>query len=67
MKELLAQTKIEDGKCLAQCQECGAWREVAPEPKRADSYFEFWEAEFSCCHLTQKAVFTMEKTVDDVH
>jgi hypothetical protein len=63
----VALSKIENGKCLAQCQACRAWREVSPEPKRADSYFEFWEAEFSCCNLTQKAVFTWEKTVDDVH
>jgi hypothetical protein len=63
----MALSKIENGKYLAQCRECGAWREVAPEPARADSYFEFWEAEFSCCHLAQKAVFTFEKTVDDVH
>lgn len=60
-------SKIESGKCLAQCEKCRAWREVAPIPARADAYFEFWEAEFSCCGLSQKAVFTWEKTADDVH
>jgi hypothetical protein len=63
----MALSKIENGRCLARCQECGAWREVQPAPKRADSFFEFWEAEFTCCHLAQKAVFTLEKVVDDVH
>jgi hypothetical protein len=57
---------IED-KFWAQCRECGVWHDVSAEPKKADLYFEYWQARFSCCHQEQTAWFTIEKVEDDVH
>ena len=64
---MLAATKIEAGKFLAQCGECGRWQEVSPTGQRTDGYFEVWEAEFRCCDRNQAAVFTVEKDYLDFH
>lgn len=63
----MASTKIEAGKFLAQCRECGRWREVSPKAQGAEGYFEVWEADFRCCRLNQTAVFTLEKDYLDFH
>lgn len=63
----LATTKIEAGKFLAQCRECGRWREVSPKVQKAEGYFEVWEADFSCCNQTQTVRFTLEKDYVDFH
>jgi hypothetical protein len=63
----LATTKIEAGKFLAQCRECGRWREVSPTARKAEEYFEVWEADFRCCSLDQAARFTLEKDYLDFH
>ena len=64
---MVAATKIEAGKFLAQCRECGRWREVSPQPQRAEGYFEIWEAELRCCGRKQTARFTLEKDYVDFH
>ena len=51
----------------ARCGICGIWQRVEPQPRRADAYFEFWEAVFICCDREQSAWFTLEKTEDDIH
>ncbi len=51
----------------ARCEVCGAWQPVRPQPRRADAYFEYWEAAFSCCGRKQAAWFTVEKVDDDIH
>lgn len=57
---------VEDG-FLARCDICGTWQRVQPEPRQADTYFEFWQAVFVCCGKEQTAWFTIEKVDDDVH
>jgi hypothetical protein len=66
-RESLAATKIEAGKFLAQCGQCGRWREVSPTEQRSNDYFEIWEAEFRCCERNQTAIFTQEKDYLDFH
>jgi hypothetical protein len=60
-------TKIEAGKFLAQCRECGGWREVNPQPRQTEGLFEEWVAEFRCCEADQTAVFIVEKDYLDFH
>jgi hypothetical protein len=60
-------TKIEAGKFLARCRECGRWQEVTPKHLRCEGYFEEWEADFRCCDRQQTAVFTLEKDYLDFH
>jgi hypothetical protein len=60
-------TKIEAGKFLAQCRECGRWQEVTPKHLRCEGYFEEWQADFRCCDRKQTAVFTLEKDYLDFH
>jgi len=60
-------TKIESGKFLAQCRQCGRWREVSPRPQQGEDYFEVWVGDFRCCGLNQTAVFTLEKDYLDFH
>ena len=59
--------KIEAGKFLARCRECGRWQEVRPRACRTEEFFEVWEADFSCCGRSQSAVFTLEKDYIDFH
>jgi hypothetical protein len=66
-EENLAATKIEAGKFLAQCQECGLWHEVTPELRGYEGFFEEWAGEFRCCDRDQTAVFTVEKDYLDFH
>jgi hypothetical protein len=63
----LTTTKIEAGKFLAQCRECGRWQEVSPQGRQAEGYFEMWEADFRCCDRKQTAVFILEKDYLDFH
>jgi hypothetical protein len=63
----LAATKIEAGKFLAQCLKCGRWREVTPELRGSEGFFEEWAGEFRCCDRDQTAVFTVEKDYLDFH
>jgi hypothetical protein len=51
----------------ARCRKCGDWQEVFPEPKKADLYFEYWQARFFCCDQEQSTWFTIDKVDDDVH
>ena len=67
MEKAAAATEIEAGKFLAQCRECGRWREVRPKTRRVEGYFEEWEADFRCCDQNQTAVFTREKDYLDFH
>ena len=67
MAKPVATTKIEAGKFLAQCRECGGWREVSPRARRVEGYFEEWEADFRCCDRNQTAVFILEKDYLDFH
>ncbi len=62
-----ATTKIEAGKFLAQCEECGGWQEVSPKAQRTEDYFEEWQADFRCCGRKQSARFTLEKDYLDFH
>ena len=63
----MTQGRIVEERFLAQCRVCGAWREVQAEAHKADLYFEFWRATFTCCGLEQTAWFTLEKVDDDIH
>lgn len=63
----MAEGRIADGNFWARCPVCGTWQRVQPEPRRADAYFEFWQAVFVCCGQEQEAWFTLEKVDDDVH
>jgi hypothetical protein len=63
----MTQGRLIEDKFWAQCWECGVWQEVAAEPKKADLYFEYWQACFCCCRREQTAWFTIEKVEDDVH
>jgi hypothetical protein len=63
----LVTTKIEAGKFLAQCRECGRWQEVSPTTRGVEGYFEEWEADFWCCDRNQSAVFIREKDYLDFH
>jgi hypothetical protein len=63
----LTATKIESGKFLAQCRKCGRWQEVSPQGRRAEDYFEVWDAYFRCCDQEQTAVFVVEKDYLDFH
>jgi hypothetical protein len=65
--KLVTTTKIEAGKFLVQCRECGRWQEVTPKHLRCDGYFEEWQADFRCCDRQQTAVFTLEKDYLDFH
>jgi hypothetical protein len=60
-------TKIERGKFLAQCRECGRWQKVSPRGRRTEDYFEVWDAVFRCCDQEQTAVFVLEKDYLDFH
>jgi hypothetical protein len=65
--KLVTATKIEAGKFLAQCRECGRWQEVSPKHLRCEGYFEEWQADFCCCDRNQTAVFVLEKDYLDFH
>jgi hypothetical protein len=52
---------------LAQCRQCGRWREVHPQLLRARDFFEEWAGEFRCCGENQMAVFIQEKDYVDFH
>ena len=52
----VAISKVDDGKCLAQCRLCVTWIEVHPVIGR-DMTIKFWEADFWCCETRQAAFF----------
>jgi hypothetical protein len=66
-KKAMEATKIETGRFLARCGECGRWQDLTPKAHRVEEYFEVWEAEFRCCDRDQTAVFTLEKDYLDFH
>ena len=63
----MSRGRMSADKFWAQCSVCGGWQEVFPEPKKADLYFEYWQACFYCCNQEQSHWFTIEKVDDDVH
>jgi hypothetical protein len=63
----MSQGRILGDEFWAQCRECRGWQEVYPELKKADLYFEYWQARFCCCQQEQSIWFTIEKVDDDVH
>ncbi|MFP3867145.1 MAG: hypothetical protein ACLFUU_03165 [Desulfobacteraceae bacterium] len=54
-------TRIEHHQYFAQCQHCGRWLTVGPRPGISDCAFLYLEAEFSCCQVSQRAIFALEK------
>ncbi|MBM4274998.1 MAG: hypothetical protein FJ134_11145 [Deltaproteobacteria bacterium] len=67
MEKPRVKTRMESGRFLAQCRECGTWVEVPPQSVRTELFFEHLEAEFRCCGLNQIATFTTEKDYIDFH
>jgi hypothetical protein len=63
----MTEGRIIADKFWVQCRQCSTWHEVLAEPREADLYFEYWQAQFSCCSQEQTAWFTIEKVEDDVH
>jgi len=64
---MMATGKMEGNKYWAQCEKCGRWLEVLPQPAEASAYFMQWQGSFSCCGLKQTASFTREKDEIDFH
>jgi len=59
--------KVEGNTYRAQCDKCGRWLEVRPQPGEAGGYFMERQASYSCCPLVQTATFTLEKDEIDFH
>ncbi len=56
LEKMVAISKVDGGKYLAQCRVCGAWIEVQPLIGQ-DMTVKFWEADFVCCETKQAAWF----------
>jgi hypothetical protein len=64
---MMAAGKVEGNRFRAQCEKCGRWLEVQPQPAESAGYFVQWQATFSCCGREQTATFTREKDEIDFH
>jgi hypothetical protein len=51
----------------ARCELCGAWREVEVRQLACDTFFENYQADFTCCGVPQTAHLAVEKDELDFH
>jgi|UniRef100_A0A7C3UYU7 hypothetical protein len=66
-EDLVARLRISDGRYEACCEYCGAWREVQVRQLPGDLFFENYQADFSCCGVSQTARLAVEKDELDFH
>jgi hypothetical protein len=66
-EDAMAQLRVADGKYEACCEYCGAWRVVEPRQLPCDTFFEHYQAEFTCCGVLQVAQLAVEKDELDFH
>lgn len=63
----MAQLRLTRGRFEARCERCGAWQAVAARQLPCDLFFEYYQAEFSCCQAPQVAQLAVEKDELDFH
>ena len=63
----MAQLRGAAGRFEACCELCGAWRPVEPRQLPCDTFFEHYQAEFTCCGVPQVAQLAVEKDELDFH
>jgi hypothetical protein len=63
----MAELRSAGGRFEARCEHCGAWQEVKPQQLACDTFFEHYEAGFTCCGTSQTAQLAMEKDEIDFH
>ena len=63
----MAQLRIASGRYEALCEHCGAWLTVEPRQTSCDTFFEYYQADFTCCGIPQIAQLAVEKDEIDFH
>ena len=63
----MAELRIAGGRHEARCEHCGVWREVQVRQLVCDTFFEHYQADFTCCGIPQTAQLAVEKDEIDFH
>jgi hypothetical protein len=66
-KGAMAELRIKDGRYEARCELCHTWREVQVRQLACDTFFEHYQADFTCCGVPQTAPLAVEKDELDFH
>ena len=63
----MAELRVTNGTYEARCEHCGAWRQVQVRQLPCDTFFENYQADFTCCGTPQTAQLAVEKDELDFH
>jgi|WetSurMetagenome_2_1015567.scaffolds.fasta_scaffold165400_2 hypothetical protein len=65
--DAMAELRGAGGNFEARCEYCGVWREVEVRQLACDTFFENYQADFTCCGVSQVAQLAVEKDELDFH